>query len=493
MAIQDASGRYLRVNDALCRMLGYAEQELLHLTFDDVTPPEERGAEAERDVAMLAGRMTSYQQEKRYLRQNGSVVWAHVSVSLLRGAADAATFLVQIQDITERRAAEAGRAQLEAQLRQAQKMEAVGQLAGGVAHDFNNLLAVIMGHSDLMLSVIDERDPLHQDAEAIRQASERAASLTHQLLAFSRRQLLQPQVVDLNALVEKMAGMLRRLIGEPIGLDTQLTPALGRVSADPGQIEQVVMNLALNARDAMPDGGRLLLATTNAVLDREFAERHPGAGLGPQVVLTVRDTGAGMSAETQARIFEPFFTTKEPGKGTGLGLSTVYGIVKQHRGYVGVQSAPGEGTTFRIYLPRVDAEPAPVPVGAGRATSPGGSETILLVEDEAAVRSLMRKMLAQQGYAMLEAPDGPAALEVASRHAGPIHLLLTDVVMPRMRGRELAERLRGTRPDVRVLFVSGYTDDALGAPALPSGAAFLTKPFAPDALLRQVRALLDAP
>ena len=384
----------------------------------------------------------------------------------------------------------------EERFRQAQKMEAVGRLAGGVAHDFNNLLMVMRGYGELLLNRLDANDPLRRNAEEIQKAAERATALTQQLLAFSRKQVLQPKVLDLNAVVTEVEKLLRRLIGEDIELAAVLDLALGRVKADPGQMEQIILNLAVNARDAMPRGGRLTLKTANVTLDQAYAyaRQHVGAAPGPYVLLAVSDTGIGMDAETRSHIFEPFFTTKGAGKGTGLGLSTVYGIVKQSGGTLWVESAPGRGTTFEIYLPLVEE------VAAGGelhpalpAPTPGGTETILVVEDEMSVRKLAAEFLGSNGYTVLEAQDGGEALQVCEEHRAPIHLLLTDVVMPGMSGWELAERLAGARPEMKVTYMSGYTDDAIVQHGvLEEGTAFLQKPFSLDALARTVREVLEA-
>ncbi|MBI3098598.1 MAG: response regulator [Planctomycetes bacterium] len=383
---------------------------------------------------------------------------------------------------------------LQEQLRQSQKMEAIGQLAGGVAHDFNNLLTVILGHSDLLLRRLKEGDPAHRGTLEIRKAAVQAAALTQQLLAFSRRQVLQPRILDLNAVLSDMESMLRRLIAEDVDLVTILSPRLGRVMADPGQVQQVILNLAVNARDAMPRGGRLTLETSDAALDEEYARAHPGASPGEYVMLAVSDTGTGMDEATRARIFEPFFTTKEQGRGTGLGLATVYGVVKQTGGTIWVYSEPGKGSTFKIYLPRLLAEgdPGPAAPEASRV-DPRGSETVLLVEDSGPVRQFAREALVELGYRVIEAPDGAAAL-VRAESSGPIHLLLTDVVMPGMSGRELADRLVALRPGVRVLYTSGYTDRTIVSQGvLDPGMAFIQKPYTPDLLGRKIREVLDAP
>jgi CheY-like chemotaxis protein/two-component sensor histidine kinase len=373
-------------------------------------------------------------------------------------------------------------------------MEAVGQLAGGIAHDFNNLLTVIMGRTDLLLRSLRPADPVRQGIELVQKAAGRAADLTHQLLAFSRKQVLQPTSLDLNGVIANVEQMLGRLIGEDISLVTTLAPALGHVRADPSQIEQVIVNLVVNARDAMPQGGRLNIETSDVELDAMYVRRHAGASPGPHVMLAVGDTGVGMPSEVQAHIFEPFFTTKGPGKGTGLGLATVYGIVKQSEGYIEVDTEPGRGTTFRIYLPRVDEASAPARPKAALAQVPHGTETILLVEDEEAVRELARDILQANGYTVLDTQHGGEALLTCERHAGPIQLMVTDAVMPQMSGRELAERLAPLRPEMKVLYMSGYTDDAVVRHGvLDSGTAFLQKPFTPDMLARKVREVLDAP
>ena len=378
---------------------------------------------------------------------------------------------------------------LEAQLAQSQRLEAVGRLAGGVAHDFNNILTAIGGYTDLLLADMAPTDARRQDVEEILRAAQRAAALTQQLLAFSRRQVMQPKVLDLNALVADIEKMLRRLIGEDILFATVLHPRTGNVRADPGQLEQVIVNLAVNARDAMPEGGRLTIETRSVELDESYRTEHPTVSPGPYVMLAVSDTGIGMDEETRTRIFEPFFTTKVRGKGTGLGLATVYGIVQQSGGHIWVYSEPGRGTTMRVYLPRVDAP-------ADKLERPGdappqdlrGTETILLVEDEASVRAVTGQLLARNGYTVVEAADGPSALAL---DIPKLDLLLTDVVMPGMSGRELANQLTARRPGLRVLYMSGYTDDAVVRHGmLEPGLSYLEKPFRPDALLRKVRETL---
>jgi two-component system, cell cycle sensor histidine kinase and response regulator CckA len=379
----------------------------------------------------------------------------------------------------------------EAQLRQSQKMEAIGRLAGGIAHDFNNLLTVINGRSDLLLQRLNPRDPVYGSIEQIRKTAERATELTQQLLAFGRKQMLQPRVLDLTAVVSELAPMLRRLIGENINL-VVIPAARGRVEADRAGLEQVITNLVINSRDAMPAGGRLTIETADADLDAAFVGQHPGTQPGSYVALVVRDEGTGMSAEVQAQAFEPFFTTKEVGKGTGLGLSTVYGIVKQHSGHISVESVVGSGSTLSVYLPRVETVSEAPSLPRPSLHSLGGTETVLLVEDEEDVRAVARESLTMYGYTVLEARDGEDALRVAGGESGHIDLMVTDVVMPGMNGRELAERLLAIRPRTRVLYVSGYTDDALSQHGiLDQELAFLAKPFAPETLARSVRQVLD--
>ena len=393
--------------------------------------------------------------------------------------------VVNARNLTERR-------RLEAQLRQSQKMEAIGNLAGGIAHDFNNLLTIIIGHTHLQLQRLGPNHHEREEWELIRETADRGAALIRQLLVFSRQQVVQPVVLDLNSVVEGIGGLLQRLLGEHIELVLAPAPDLGRVRADPGHVEQVIVNLAVNARDAMPDGGRLTIETANVELDAEYARRHVGARIGPHAMLAVSDTGVGMNAETQSRMFEPFFTTKEPGKGTGLGLSTVYGIVQQSGGTIWVYSELGQGTTFKIYLPSVETTAgAPAPSTPAEVAA-GGSETILLVEDEDKVRELVSEILTLYGYTVLVASTAGEALLMSERHAGPIHLLVTDLVMPAMSGRELARRVAERRAETKALYLSGYTGDTIVRHGmLDSDMAFLQKPFTVDGFTRKVREMLD--
>jgi two-component system cell cycle sensor histidine kinase/response regulator CckA len=479
-------GKFLDVNPALVNMLGYASAEEMmsvDMARDIYVDPEERAVvlQAYHETGIMGSR------ELRWKRKDGRHIIVRLSGSAFRNErGETVCFEMIAEDVTERRT-------LEEQLRQSQKMEAVGRLAGGIAHDFNNLLTVIKGYSELMLDELDAADPLHHEVDEIKKAADRAASLTRQLLAFSRQQVLAPKVIDLNAVVHNMDKLLRRLLGEDIDLFTVLEPGLGCVKADPGQVEQVIMNLAVNARDAMPHGGKLTIETANVDLDEHYARDHASVKAGTYVMIAVSDTGVGMTDKVKSRIFEPFFTTKEVGKGTGLGLSTVYGIIKQSGGYIWVYSEVGIGSTFKVYLPRVTAA-TDMPVVNTRQPARDGSETVLLVEDEDGVRALMRQVLHKHGYNVLEARHGGEALLMCERHQGKIDMLLTDVVLEQMSGRELAERLLKVRPEMKVLYVSGYADDAIvHHGVLTAGMAFLQKPFTTEALARKIRYVLDGP
>ena len=485
-------GQFLRVNRRYCEITGYSEEELLRLRFRDITHPDDMADDRERARRLLDGETDTASVDKRYIRKDGSAVWVHTTSSLLRSASgEALHFVSLVEDITERKRAEEEKVKLEEQLRHAQKMESLGRLAGGVAHDFNNHLTVITGYCDMLLMRLEPGDPQRAEVEEIRAAGDRAATLTQQLLAFSRRQIAEPKPLNLNDVISEGGKMLRRLIGEDIEIETRLDTAAGVVIADRGQMNQVLMNLVINARDAMPSGGKIVIETTNADFTPGSAELPKDATAGAYVALYLSDTGVGMDPETLQHIFEPFFTTKGAGIGTGLGLSTVYGIVQQSHGWVQVASQPGKGSMFRIYLPRADGDvtrPAPV---SPEAEVLRGSETVLVVEDQEKVRQLALRILKENGYQLLEAADGPAALALSESFGGPIHLLLTDVVMPGMTGRELAARMAQQRPQTRVLFISGYTADVIGREgALDPGVAYLPKPFTPAQLSVKVREVL---
>ena len=437
-----------------------------------------------RDRALRGEAVRGVEVTRR--RKDGASINISLSVAPLHDAAGRVTGILSIAaDLTEMR-------QLEVQYRQAQKMEAVGRLAGGIAHDFNNLLTAIIGTTSLVLEDMGLESRARLDIQEIEKAAKRAAGLTRQLLIFSRQQVLEPRALDLNALVANLEKMLHRLIGADIELRTKQAAALGAVRADPGQLEQAIVNLVVNARDAMPQGGRLTIETADVELDRSYVAGHVPTQPGRYVLLAISDTGVGMDDATKARLFEPFFTTKEPGRGTGLGLATVYGIVKQSGGYIWAYSELGHGTTFKIYLPRVAETPVPPESTTGTPIPVRGSETVLVVEDQEEVRQLTKRVLEARGYAVLAARNGAEALEIVARHPTRIHLMITDVVMPGMNGRELAELACAKRSDLKVLYVSGYTGEAvLQHRLLEPGVAFLQKPFTPDALARKTREVLD--
>ena len=489
----DAEGRIININRTGLEMLGYAEEEMLG-QFVWKTNADEEGSR-KRILARLAGiRPPEHGLQSTFRRKDGSTFPVLIDNRLIRDEKGRIKGVRSIvQDITERERAGEELVQLQEQLRQSQKLEAIGQLAGGIAHDFNNLLTVIKGYSQISLMELRDHDPLKGNIEEIQEATDRASALTRQLLAFSRRQVMEMKVQDLNDLVRDLDKMLRRIIGEDIELATLLADDLGRVKVDPGQIEQVIVNLAINARDAMPHGGRLTIETGNADLGEEYAQRHIGVKPGRYVLISVNDNGVGIAPEIRERIFEPFFTTKEKGKGTGLGLSVVYGIVKQSGGEIWVYSEVGQGTSFKIYLPRVEE---PLEKARGRANKiealPAGTETVLVVEDEEEVRKLTVLVLKRQGYKILEAAQGGGALLICEKHDGPIHLMVTDVVMPGMSGHDLAKRVESLHPEMKVLYMSGYTDDAIvHHGVLEPGTNFIQKPFTPDSLARKVREVLD--
>jgi PAS domain S-box-containing protein len=487
IVITDRAGVIERVNPAFTQLTGYTAEEAVGKNPRDLVKSGKHAPAFYQQLweTILAGR--TWHGEMINRRKDGRLYTEDQAVTPILDASGTITHFVAIKkDIAER-------LQLEAKLRQAQKMESVGQLASGIAHDFNNLLTVINGMSDLLLAQVSQDDPMHADVREILHAGERAATLTSQLLAFSRQQILESRVMTFNTVVAGMESLLRRLLGEDIDLVVVLTPGVGNVKVDPGQIEQVITNLAVNARDAMPQGGQLTIETQNVTLDEDDARRH-GVAVPPgsYVRLAVSDSGAGMDEATRTRIFEPFFTTKGPGKGTGLGLSTVYGIVKQSHGFIWVESEVGQGTSFKMYLPQVTEVAGPVRPGP-TAVSSSGTETILLVEDNAGLRKLATRLLAPAGYTVLGAASGEEALRLLEGHDAPVHLLLSDVVMPGMSGRQLAERLAQIRPGMKVLYMSGYTSDTIVRHGvLDAKVPFLNKPFTAAALLRKVREVLDS-
>jgi PAS domain S-box-containing protein len=485
IVITDRAGIIVWVNPAFTRLTGYSAEEAVGRTPRALVKSGVHDAALYEELwtTILAGQVWTGEMTNR--RKDGTLYTERQTITPVKGPDGQILHFISIkQDLSDEK-------RLEAQFLQSQKMEVVGRLAGGIAHDFNNLLTVINMTADLAAETLRNGDPLREDLAEIRSAGERAASLTRQLLAFSRKQILTPGVLDLGALVQDMSAMLQRLIGEDIQFAVKASDGLGSVKADRGQIEQVIMNLAVNARDAMPGGGKLTIETRDVLIDESTLAAHPGMHAGPHVMVAVTDTGSGMDDATRARIFEPFFTTKDPGKGTGLGLSTVYGIVKQSGGGVWVYSEPGRGTTFTIYLPRISG-PLPAVAAAPRPTASTGTETILVVEDEAALRMLATRMLRSAGYTVLEAANAEAALLLVQRQKQPVHVLLTDVVMPGLSGRELATQLAGIRPELKVLYTSGYTDDAIFRHGvLDAGAQFIGKPYTKSGLLARLRSLLD--
>jgi two-component system cell cycle sensor histidine kinase/response regulator CckA len=476
---------FLAVNDAAVQLYGFSRDEFLGMTIKEIRPIEQVPPLLEYLETMPDSPSLPATQVK-HRKKDGSLLE-------VAGASNRIEFhgrrarLVLANDVSEKK-------RLEAQLLQAQKLEAVGRLAGGVAHDFNNILGVIIGYGEMAQRQLDPEHPVRSRVDQMVKAAGRAAGLTRQLLAFSRKQVLHPRAIDLNAVVVDVDKMLGRLIGEDIDLALRPAPGLGTVEADPGQIEQIILNLAVNARDAMPEGGRLTIETANVDLDEDYAAAHPPLKPGRHVMLAVSDTGIGMDEETRLQIFEPFFTTKPEGQGTGLGLATVYGIVKQSGGYIWVYSEPGRGTTFKVYLPRLDERAEPIGAGAATVEAPRGQETILLVEDTAILQEVIRETLEERGYTVLLAANGEEALAVAGEREEQIHLLLTDVVMPKLGGVQLAKLLSASRPAIRVLYISGYTQGAISHDGvLGEGVMLLEKPFSGDQLARAVREALDRP
>jgi two-component system, cell cycle sensor histidine kinase and response regulator CckA len=484
VVITDSAGKLLWLNSAFTALTGFSIEEATGQTFNILNSGEHpKSFFREMWNTILGGQIWHGEVVNR--RKDGTIFTVEQTITPVRSErGDVARFVTIMQDVTERK-------NLEQQLNQAQKMESVGRLAGGVAHDFNNLLSIIIGYSEILMERPGFDSQALRLAEEIKRAGARAATLTRQLLAFSRQQVLEPRVLNLNTIVTDTQKMLRRLIGEDVEIQTKLEGDLGRVKADPGQIDQILINLAVNARDAMPTGGKLTIETSNVELDEDYAAHHPPATPGRYVLLAMADTGMGMNREIKARIFEPFFTTKELGKGTGLGLSTVYGIVKQSGGYIWVYSEPGQGSVFKIYLPRVDQPVEPILPAEPAAESLRGTETILVVEDEDTLRTLIRTVLEQSGYTVMEAKSGADALKAVQEHDATIQLLLTDVIMPGMSGPAVAEQLVHAHPKTRVLYMSGYADSyANDRGLLAKGAVLIQKPFTREALLRKVREVL---
>jgi PAS domain S-box-containing protein len=483
-----ADGKFTFITRNIVNILGYSAEEMMAETLEsreDKIHPDDR-ALTHNAFREYIEHGTPYDVEYRRQRKDERWIWVRSRVTASYEQGGARCIEGMLSDVTERK-------QLEDRLRQAQKMEAVGQLTGGIAHDFNNILSTIIVNSHFLMSDLAPNDPRWADADAIKSAADRAAALTRQLLAFSRRQVLEPTVVNLNSAVKGLEKMLRRLIGEDIEFSVVPEPELGSTRVDLSQLEQVVMNLVVNARDAMPKGGKLLIETANVQLDEQYRDRHAVVPAGKYVMLAVSDTGHGMDEQTQLRIFEPFFTTKEPGKGTGLGLSTCYGIVKQSGGYIWVYSEPAYGTVFKVYLPRVDDRPALIQ-RKSISKKLNGVETILLVEDDSQVRAAAARILRGQGYKVLDACDGMHALALAATHVGSIDLVLSDVVMPGTSGPDVVELLKKRDSKLKSLFMSGYSDHAvLANGALQAGVNFIQKPFVPQVLAKRVREVLDQP
>jgi two-component system, cell cycle sensor histidine kinase and response regulator CckA len=487
IGLVDLEGRTIQTNRVVQEMLGYTDEEFAHMTFDSFTHPEDIAANIELFDEMVDGTRDFFQMEKRFIHKSGSIVWANLVVSLIRDLDGSPAYaLGMVENITRRKT-------LEDQLRQAQKMEAVGRLAGGIAHDFNNLLAVIMNCATFLAQSLDEDDPRLQDVKDIRASGERGANLVRQLLAFSRKEIVSPEVVDLNEIVDSMQSLLGRTLGEDIELDVVVCAEPCLTKVDPGQLEQVIVNLAVNARDAMPNGGTITITTDNVTVGEDFARLHPGMEPESYVRLTMTDTGTGMNEEVLRHIFEPFFTTKARGQGTGLGLATVYGAVKQARGYISAYSEEGRGSMFSVYLPRTTDK---APSSASTVATPGsdrGHETVLLVEDDDSLRRLIRRMLERNGFTVIEAPNPSEGAQLFRANADRIAITVTDVVMPGASGKDLVSTIRDIDPSARVLYMSGYPEDVIAHHGvLEEGVPFIGKPFQEETLLKRLRAALDA-
>ncbi len=483
--VKDREYRFVHVNDAFCAFRGQQREDLLGKTgFEELPEEKVKSIIRQEEEVLKTGREILGEETFPGAQGNPSILM--IKRSLLTDQRGNRQIVAIGRNITQYR-------QLEAQFLQAQKMEAIGVLAGGVAHDFNNLLNVINGYSELILDQLAAENPIRKDIERIRDAGKRAADLTSQLLAFGRKQILQPELLDVNHVIVQMSSMLRRLIGEDIEFIVSARPDLGLIHADPGQIQQAVMNLAINARDAMPLGGRLVIETANVSLEEPYMQQHPMVPAGPYIMLAISDNGVGIDEITRAHLFEPFFTTKQKGKATGLGLSTVYGIVKQSNGFIWVYSEPGKGTTFKLYFPQAEGSLAGRKKEGSTLTGIRGSETVLLVEDEQAIKELAGRILRDQGYNVLEASNGAEALRISREFAGQIHLIVTDVAMPDFSGKALVSQLETTRPGIKALYVSGYTDDSIvHSGILDSHVAFLQKPFTGEGLIRKVREVLNS-
>jgi two-component system, cell cycle sensor histidine kinase and response regulator CckA len=483
--VKDRDHKHVLVNDAFCAFTERRREDLIGKTgFETFSKEMAQRLKDDEERVLQTGKPSL--TEDVVTDVHGQARTLMTQKSLLTNEKGEKQIVFSMRDITEYK-------KLESQLLQSQKMEAIGSLAGGVAHDFNNLLNVINGYSELALESLDEHNPIHKDIEHIWDAGRRAASLTSQLLAFSRKQILQPVILDLNIVIAQMSSILRPLIGEDIDLVANTPGNLGMIHADPAKIEQIILNLAVNARDALPQGGKLTIETANINFEEGYIREHSMAKAGAYVMLAISDNGIGMDAETQARIFEPFFTTKKKGKGTGLGLATVYGIVKQSDGFIWVYSEFGKGTTIKIYFPRVQGESAKFVIDDDAMQDLQGSETVLLVEDETSVRNLASRILRDRGYNVIEAAEGQEALRRAKEHHAKIHLVLTDVIMPGMSGSSLVAQIETVRPDIKALYISGYTDNAIVHHGiLDSNIAFLQKPFSPNQLARKVREVLNS-
>ena len=492
--VKDCDGRFLLVNGAACKMVGKSAEEILGRDDRTLFSPETAELGMAHDLRIMAARKVESCEDELVLATGEHILIQKTEGPVFDGQGNLIGIFGISRDITSQKRSEEERAKLWAQLLQAQKMESVGRLAGGVAHDFNNLLTVINGYSDLLLQQITPEDPIQEPISEIRKAGARAAALSRQLLVLSREQVVRPKVLDLNEVIGEVEKMLGGVLGEDIRIETSLSPSLGSIRADAGQFHQVLMNLIVNARDAMPGGGKILIETSNVDLDQGYALQHPELAPGPYVLMTVSDDGLGMSEEVRSHLFEPFFTTKKQSEGTGLGLATVYGIIKQTGGAIWAYSEPGAGATFKIYLPRVDEAIKAEDETKTAITTLRGTETVLVVEDQQELRTLAAAILRRYGYEVLEAANASEALVHAERHTGRIHLMVTDLVMPGMTGAELAVRLSPLRPDMKIIFMSGYAKNAIvDRGILDSDVPYLPKPFSPEALASKVREALGAP